>query len=68
MTIPSLEQIERDYKARMERMAELRSRAQRASEDASQAVAMCKDRDMDGLCEVVQELARIIERIIEETR
>jgi hypothetical protein len=67
MAIPSLEQIERDFKARLERMSELRSRAQRAADDASRVVAMCKDRDMDGLCEVVQELSRIVLRLVEET-
>ena len=67
MPIPSLEQIERDFKARMDRMTELRSRAHRAAEDASHAVAMCKDRDMDGLCEVVQKLARIVMQLIEES-
>jgi hypothetical protein len=67
MSIPSLDQIERDFKARMERMSELRSRAHRAADDASRAVAMCKDRDMDGLCEVVQELSRIVIRLVEES-
>ena len=54
-------------KARMERMIDLRSRANRAADDASRAVAMCKDRDIDGLCDVVQELSRIVDRLVEES-
>jgi len=67
MSIPSLDQIERDFKARVERMRDLRSRANRAADDANRAVAMCKDRDMDALCEVVQELSRIVVRLVEES-
>lgn len=67
MSNPSLEQIERDLKERLERMLDLRSRAERAANAASQLVAMCKDRNMDGLCEVVQELSRIVLRLVEET-
>jgi len=67
MSQPSLEQIERDFKERLERMNTLRERAQRAADDASRVVATCKDRDMDGLCETVQELTRLILLLIAET-
>lgn len=66
MAIPSMEQIEKDLKARLERMLKLRQRARQASLDASHAVALNKDRDSDALCEVVKELSRIVELLVEE--
>lgn len=38
--------------------------ASEASMRASHAVAMNKDRDVDELCSVVQELARIVEALV----